>query len=404
MATSNDGSILFKNVNLATMDGSFSDIGIVRNQDVAIRHGKIEALNTNLTSEAFETVVAGNGRWLLPGFIDAHTHLVFGGHRADEFRKRLNGESYQSIAEQGGGIKKSVKLTRAASLTSLIEQAERRLKRLLSEGVTTVEIKSGYGADLDTEIKMLKVAKALAEKWAVNISPTFLGAHTLPPDSAINADEYISQVCDIMLPTIASDNLANSIDVFCESIAFTPKQCERVFQSAQRHGLAIKAHVEQLSDMGGAVMAAKYGALSVDHIEYLNPNDVPQIKQADCVATLLPGAYYYLNETQRPPIDALRQHKVPMAVATDYNPGTSPLASLLTAANMACVFFGLTTDEALLGISRYAAKALGLINKGQIKVGADADLVLWDIDEPACLVYEINGFRPDMTLIGGKCV
>ncbi|MCC2617484.1 imidazolonepropionase [Aestuariibacter halophilus] len=391
------------NVRIASMADNGQPYGTTSHTAVGIRSGKIAALFEELPADISAThTVDGNGQWLLPGLIDCHTHLIYAGDRANEFEMRLQGISYAEIAKQGGGIKSTVKATRQASEKALFDSAKQRAERLLEEGVTTLEIKSGYGLDLDTERRMLKVARQLEDALPVSVRTTFLGAHALPAEYSNDADGYISLVCDTMLPDIAANKLADAVDVFCESIGFTPAQTERVFQAAKAHGLPVKAHVEQLSDLKGAVLAANYDALSVDHIEYLAEEDVGHLK--DTVAVLLPGAFYYLHETQKPPIEALRKQGIPMAVATDLNPGSSPLASLLTAMNMACVLFAITPEEALLGTTRHAAKALGLNDRGMIDEGLRADLTLWDIDHPAQLVYSINGQRPKARWVGGRHV
>ena len=345
------------------------------------------------------------GRWITPGLIDCHTHLVFGGNRAEEFEWRLQGESYEAIANKGGGIVSTVRATRALSEEALFAQSAPRLERLLEEGVTTVEIKSGYGLDIESELKMLKVARALGEAYPVTVKTTFLGAHAVPPEfngHTNGKQAYIDHVCNEMLPEIAESGLADAVDVFCEGIGFSNAQCEQVFQKAQDLGLPVKGHVEQLSHLGGALLAAKYQALSVDHIEYLPNDEVTHL--ADTVAVLLPAAFYCLNETQKPPVEALCKHGVTMAVATDLNPGTAPLASLLTAMNQACVLFGLTPQEALRGTTASAAKALGITNKGRIETSMDADLALWDIQHPAELAYGVNFYRPDAVWQSGKLV
>lgn len=337
--------------------------------------------------------VDAQGQWLTPGLIDCHTHLVFGGNRADEFAWRLQGQSYEDIAAKGGGIMSSVRQTRAADPSALFDQSAKRLERLLEEGVTTVEIKSGYGLNLDTELTMLRVARALDERYPVTVKTTFLGAHAVPAERKEQGTQaYLDYVITEMLPAVAASGLADAVDVFCEHIAFSPEQCTQLFEAAHKHGLPIKAHAEQLSNLRGAVTAAKHQALSVDHLEYLSPDDVPELR--DTVAVLLPAAFYYLRETQLPPIDSLREHGIAMAVASDLNPGTAPMASLLTAMNMACVLFRLTPAEALDGVTRHAARALGLANKGRIDVGMDADLLLWDIGHPNELSYGINTHRP----------
>ncbi len=334
-------------------------------------------------------VVSGNGRWMTPGLVDCHTHLVFGGNRAEEWESRLSGDSYEDIARRGGGILSSVRSTRLASEESLTESAAIRLKRMLEEGVTTVEIKSGYGLDLENEIKMLEAARALEKIHEVSIETTLLAAHAIPPEFSGNADSYIDLVCHEIIP--AAQEYCSAVDAFCETIAFSVPQTQRVFESAIEHGLAIKVHGEQLTRTGISSIAAKLGALSVDHLEYLSFEDCQVIGQTDTVATLLPGAFYCLNETQKPPVAALREHRVPMALATDCNPGSSPVTSLLLMANMGCNLFGMTAEEALQGVTVHAAKALGMESStGRLQPGLFADFAVWDVHSPAEIVYGVG--------------
>ena len=394
MAQQND--ILIRNVMLASMQDNGNPYGLIENASVAISGSKIVGIfgEHDTLPEGYD-VIDGQGQCLLPGFIDCHTHLVYGGDRATEFEQRLLGQSYADIAKQGGGIRSTVSATRAASTQELLQSALSRARRLAAEGVTTIEVKSGYGLDFDTEIRMLQVAKQLEQHLDLDIMTTYLGAHAVPVEYAQRADDYIQYVCETVMPEIARLGLADAVDVFCESIGFSLEQCTKVFNAAALHGLRVKAHVEQLSDQKGAKLAAQFNALSVDHIEYLAVDDVVCLKQSGTVAVMLPGAFYFLNESQLPPIAALRQHGVPMAVATDLNPGSSPLSSILTAMNMACVLFKLTPEEAIRGTTIHAARALGLAEcKGKIAVGFDADLCLWNINHPVELVYGINQHRP----------
>lgn len=402
---------LIYNVNIASMQATDAPYGQFKNSAIAIKDGVIVALASDANTEVLaefkalsDNVIDGKQRWLLPGFVDCHTHLVYGGNRATEFELRLKGASYLEIAQRGGGIKGTVSHTRAADKDTLLSSAIKRASRLCEEGVTTLEIKSGYGLDLDTEVRILQVAKELETKLPLSVRTTYLGAHAVPSDFNDNADAYIDFVCQDVLPHIAKQKLADAVDVFCESIGFNLSQTERVFNTARSVGLPVKAHVEQLSDSKGALLAAQFNAQSVDHIEYLAECDVPALANSGTVAVLLPGAFYYLNEEQKPPIDALRHHNVPMAIATDFNPGSSPLASILTAMNMACVLFSLSPEEALRGITVYGAQALGLNDRGIIDVGYMADFTLWDIDTPAELAYCINGHRPSAIFKGGKRV
>lgn len=329
-----------------------------------------------------------DGALVTPGLIDCHTHLVHGGQRADEFALRLAGAGYEEIARRGGGIVSSVRATRAADEDELFQQALKRLDALRAEGLTAIEIKSGYGLDLDTERKMLRVARRLGQARPVTVRTTFLGAHALPPEYAGRADDYIDLVCDKMLPTLHDEGLVDAVDVFCEGIGFSLAQSGRVLQAATQLGLPVKIHAEQLSLMGGAALAARYGALSADHLEWLDEAGVQAMRQAGMVAVLLPGAYYFLRDTHLPPIDLLRRHGVPMALATDCNPGTSPATSLLLMMNMACTLFRLTVGEALDGVTRHAAEALGAPEiSGRLAVGHMADFVVWNVDSPAELAY-----------------
>lgn len=350
---------------------------------------------------ALGAVEAGRGGVMTPGLVDCHTHLVYAGNRADEFEKRLEGVSYAEIAKAGGGILSTVRATRAASEEQLIAASLPRLDALLADGVTTLEIKSGYGLTLVDELKMLRVARRLGELRPVRVVTTLLGAHALPPEYAGRADDYVSLVCEEMIPMAAAEGLTDAVDVFCEGIAFSPAQCERVFQAAQRHGLAVKAHAEQLSNLGGSALAARYSALSADHIEYLDEAGVQAMAAAGTVAVLLPGAFHCLRETQLPPIELLRQYGVPMAVASDANPGTSPICMPTLMANLACSLFRLTPREALVGMTAHGARALGRPDLGRIVVGAPADLCLWDIQHPAELAYAVQPGRLRQRIFNG---
>jgi len=356
---------------------------------------------SDLAGRKAPEVIDCAGHLLTPGLIDCHTHLVYGGDRADEFELRLEGASYADISARGGGIVSTVNATRAASEAELLAQALPRARHLAGEGVTTVEIKSGYGLDSENEIKMLRVAARLGTELGLRVHKTFLGAHALPPEFEGRSDAYIDRVCEHMLPRAHAEGLVDSVDVFIEKIAFSLEQGERVLTAAQALDLPVKAHVEQLSDLGGAAMAAARGAMSVDHLEYLDEADVEVLAQNGSVAVLLPGAYYILRETQLPPIEALRDRNVPMALATDANPGSSPLHSLQLIMNMACTLFRMTPAEAMRGVTINAARALGLADHiGSLEIGKQADIVLWDIDRPALLSYRI-GINPCVAVMQG---
>jgi len=331
------------------------------------------------------------GRCITPGFIDCHTHIVYAGDRANEFEMRLQGVSYEEIARRGGGIQSTVAATRAASEEMLLEQSIKRVRALMASGVTTIEIKSGYGLDWATELKLLRVAKKIEDSLPINVYRTFLGAHTIPLEYRENPDRYVDLICEEMIPKVAEDHLAQAVDVFCEKIAFNLQQTERIFQAAKQYGLAIKCHAEQLSDSGAANMAAKYQALSVDHLEYVSKAGVEAIGEAGTVAVLLPGAFYFLRETKLPPLDLLRQYQVPIAIASDSNPGTSPVLSLLLIMNMACTLFRLTPEEALIGVTRQAAKAVGLqASHGTLAAGKRADFAVWNVRHPMVLAYDMG--------------
>jgi imidazolonepropionase len=396
---------LLENVHIATMDNSVeSPYGEIANGAIAIADGKISWVGSLIDLPECNVAerIDGKGQWITPGLVDCHTHLIYGGNRATEFEARLKGVSYEEIAKQGGGINSTVSATRNCSEQELYTSAAKRLNKLTEEGVTTVEIKSGYGLDLDNELKMLRVCKRLNETFPITITSTFLGAHALPPEYKNRSDEYIDLICTEMLPKIAALKLADTVDVFCEGIGFSTEQCRRVFSTAQSLGLAIKGHVEQLSYLGGAKLVAEFNGLSVDHIEYLPTADLDDLKAKGVTAVVLPAAYYYLHETQQPPIQAMRDAGVAMAIATDHNPGSSPTLSLLTTMNQAAVLFAMTPEEALTGTTRHGAQALGLGNsKGQLTVGYDADILLWDINHPAELSYGINTNRPTTIWVGG---
>jgi imidazolonepropionase len=381
------------NARLATMRAGFWPYGAIADGAVAVEGDRIAfagvAAEIKAAPERFaEDVIDAEGRWITPGLIDCHTHLVFAGDRADEFERRLGGASYEEIARAGGGIRSTVQATRAASEEALIAAALPRLDRLLAEGVTTIEIKSGYGLTVADELKQLRVARRLGTLRKVDVRTTLLGAHAVPPEFAGRQRDYAQLVSEEMVPAAAQAGLADAVDAFCERIAFTPAETEMVFASAARHGLPVKLHADQLSDQGGAALAARHRALSADHLEYSAEEGVAAMAPAGTVAVLLPGAFYFLRETKMPPIAALRAHKVPIAIASDVNPGSSPTQSLLLMLNMACTLFRLTPEEALAGVTRAAAQALGLQHdRGILAPGYRADFVLWDIERPADLAY-----------------
>lgn len=394
---------LWTDARLATLTGA--GLGVVERGCIAAKDGAIVYAGAVADAPALDAAetVACEGRWITPGLIDCHTHLIHGGDRAHEFELRLAGASYEEIARSGGGIVSTMRATRAADEEGLIASALPRLDALIAEGVTTIEVKSGYGLSTDHEAKMLRAGRALDEHRAVRVATTFLGAHALPPEYADDADGYIAAVCDEMLPAIAAEGLADAVDVFCEGIGFTPAQTERVFQAATRYDLPVKLHAEQLSNQHGSALAARYGALSADHLEYLDDAGIAAMAAAGTVATLLPGAYYFVRETKLPPIDALRAAGVPIALATDCNPGTSPLTSLLLTLNMGATLFRLTVDECIAGVTREAARALGMQDRiGTLEAGKACDLAIWDIERPAELVYRM-GYNPlHSRVFGGK--
>ena len=387
---------LWRNARLMTMVPGTDPLGVVDDGLVAAKNGAI--LYAGPAAEAppydAEDSIDCRGRWVTPGLIDCHTHLVYGGDRADEFQRRLAGASYEEIARSGGGIVSTMRATREATRDALVDAALPRLDALIAEGVTTVEIKSGYGLSVADEVKMLEAARDLGKSRPVGIAATFLGAHALPPEFAGRSDAYISLICDEMIPAIAQAGLADAVDGFCENIAFSPAQMRRVFEAARKHGLPVKLHAEQLSNQHGTALAAEFGALSSDHLEYLDEEGLAAMARSGTVAVLLPGAFYFTRETKVPPIEGLRRHQVPIALATDCNPGSSPLTSPLLAMNMAATLFRLTVPECLAGFTREAGRALGLSARiGTLEPGKFCDLAVWSIEHPAELVYRM-GFNP----------
>jgi imidazolonepropionase len=389
--------ILLLDCHAATMVAAANEpYGAIRDAAIGIQGGRLSFVGTGETLPAAPEDCAHqlrrlDGAWITPGLIDCHTHLVFGGDRAREWEMRNKGASYEEIGRAGGGILATVRATRAESLDSLAASASRRMRTMAEQGTTTVEVKSGYGLDLETETKMLRAAALAGDIADMRVSRTFLGAHALPPEFAGNRKAYVDLVCDEMIPAIAHEKLAEAVDAFCESIAFTRQETERVFLAAKAFGLPVKVHAEQLSDSGGAELAAKHGALSADHLEHLSEGGIAAMKEAGTVAVLLPAAFYFLREQRKPPIEGLRRAGVPVAIATDCNPGTAPVTAPLMVLNMACALFGLSAEEALAGLTRNAARALGLeLEIGTLEVGKRADLALWNIGEPGELAYWIG--------------
>ena len=378
---------LWIDVRLATMVPGGAAYGAIPDGALAVKDGRIAWVGPRAELPPGEAALtrSGDGHWLTPGLIDCHTHILFGGERSAEFELRLEGASYEAIARAGGGIVSTVTATRAADEAALVKSAAKRLAGFLAEGVTTVEIKSGYGLTLADELKMLRAARRLGQILPVDVRTSFLGAHAVPKERT-QAD-YVDQLCDSMMPEVAASGLADAVDAFCETIAFTPEETRRIFAAARAHGLPVKLHADQLSDSGGAALVAEFGGLSADHLECLSQDGVEAMARAGTVAVLLPGANYFLREARRPPVAALRAAGVPMAVASNCNPGSAPALSLLLMLSMACTLFQLTPEEALAGVTRHAAKALGLADRGVLAPGLRADLALWDIEQPAELAY-----------------
>ncbi|MGN6589371.1 MAG: imidazolonepropionase [Sphingomicrobium sp.] len=396
---------LLVDCNIATFDEKPGNpIGLIENGAIAIEDGKILRVGkrTELAGFRAREVVALGGAWVTPGLIDCHTHLVFGGTRADEHAMRRAGASYEEIARAGGGIASTVSRTAAASDEQLLEQSRRRLEALMQGGCTTVEVKSGYGLSPDSELRLLKIASQLGHQKAVRIVPTLLALHAIPAEQRDRRAHYVSEIVDKLIPAAAKQGLATSVDAFCDTIGFTPDEVERLFKAAAHHGLRVRLHAEQLSNQHGAALAAKYHALSADHLEYLDESGAKAMAAAGTIAVLLPGAYYALQESHKPPVDLLRKYKVPMAVATDSNPGTSPLLSPTLAMNMACTLFGLSPEEAVAGMTINAARALGLAHSvGSIASGKQADLCVWRIEGMSELGYWIGLPGPERRIFGG---
>lgn len=388
---------IWRNARLATLAEALPGLGVIERGAIVADGGRIVYAGAEADMPAAPgnaEIVDCEGRWITPGLIDCHTHLVYAGNRANEFEMRLAGATYEEVARAGGGIVSSVKGVRAASEDELVAQSLPRLDALMAEGATTIEIKSGYGLDLASEAKSLRAARRLGTERPVSVRTTFLGAHALPAEANGDKDAYIDLVANKMLPAIAAEGLADAVDGFCEGIAFSTEQMARVFDAAKQASLPVKLHADQLSNLHGAALAARYGALSADHLEYTDEAGAAAMAKSGTVATILPGAFYFIRETKKPPLDLFRRHGVKMAVATDSNPGTSPLTSLLLTMNMAATLFGMTVDECLAGVTREAARALGVLAEaGTLEAGKSADLAIWDIECPAELVYRM-GFNP----------
>jgi len=397
---------LLTNCNVATMDPAVpGPFGAIEDGAIGIQDGRIVRVGRRIDLAGYRAASIENlgGGWVTPGLIDCHTHLVFGGDRAGEFEQRLEGATYEEIARSGGGILSTVKATRLASEEELVDQARPRLQALMRGGVTTVEIKSGYGLDVASEMKMLEAAKRLGETEAVRVAPTLLALHALPPEHRESREAFVRLAIDEMIPEAAERGLATAVDAFCEGIGFTPEEVRALFEAAEEHGLRVKLHAEQLSNLKGAALAAEFGALSADHLEHADEAGIAAMAAAGMVAVLLPGAFYALKETRRPPVELLRRHGVPMAVATDCNPGTSPVLSPTLMLSMACTLFGLTPEEALAGMTVHAAKALGLEREvGTIATGKAADLCVWRVNRPAELAYWVGLPGPERRIVAGE--
>nr|WP_155144660.1 imidazolonepropionase [Roseibium sp. RKSG952] len=393
------------NAKLATLRDSNTPYGLIERGTLVIDGETIAYAGPQKDLPAvFHGLAAEDqhGRLITPGLIDCHTHVVFGGNRAREFEMRLNGATYEEVARAGGGILSTVTATRAASEDELVETALPRVDALIAEGITTLEIKSGYGLDRDTELNMLRAARRIARERAVRVRTSFLGAHAIPPDYKGRADAYLDEICLPTLRQAHEEGLVDAVDGFCEGIAFSPDQIRKVFDAAAALGLPVKLHAEQLSNLGGAALAASYNALSADHLEYLDEDGIKAMAAHGTAAVLLPGAFYTLRETQHPPLDLLRAYKVPIALATDCNPGSSPLASLLLTMNMGCTLFRMTPEEALRGVTTNAAKALGLEDSGTLEEGKRADLAIWNVEHPAELSYRIGFNSLTQRIFGGS--
>jgi imidazolonepropionase len=397
---------LWYNAHLATMVAGGAPYGAIEDGAIATRDGLIAWIGRradlpDAPERLAERAIDARGRWITPGLIDPHTHLVFGGDRVADFERRVAGQSYAAAAGSGSGIAHTVAMTRATDEQTLYHEATWRMISMINAGATTIEVKSGYGLDVETELRMLRVARQAGEDLGITVHSTYLGAHVVPPEFADRREAYLELVCDEMLPRIAREQLADAVDVFCDTIAFTPRETERVLEVARALGFAVKVHADQIADTGGAALAARFGALSADHIEHTTETGVAALAQSGTVAVLLPGAYYYLREKVKPPIGALRAHGVPIALATDCNPGTSPVTTLPTVLNLACVLFGLTPEEAIAGVTRNAARALGLGDRGELREGARCDLAFWHVSSPSELCYWLGSHRCTGTVVNG---
>jgi imidazolonepropionase len=398
---------LWINARLATMTPGGVPYGAIADGALAARDGAIAFVGARAelpgAPEQLATrVIDVQRRWITPGFVDPHTHLVFGGERVADFERRVAGQSYVAAASGGSGIAHTVAATRAADEETLYREAAQRLRAMIASGTTTVEIKSGYGLDVETELRLLRVARRLGRELGITVRVTYLGAHVVPPEYAERRADYVALVCEEMLPRVARDGLADAVDVFCDTIAFSPAESARVLDAARRAGLAVQVHADQIADTGAAALAARYGALSADHLEHTGETGITALAASGTVAVLLPGAYYYLRETVKPPVDALRAHAVPIALATDCNPGTSPILTLPTVLNLACVLFGLTPEESVAGVTRNAARALGLADRGALRAGLRCDLALWDVDSPPELCYWLGANRCAGIVVAGE--